>query len=372
MNITALAEGLPIALLALCVSSVALFLSARREHRDSRIAKERQEEREGTLAAGVAGWVEVREVLAEGRVNGVEFSVAVRNNSELPVRHLMVRVINDADALVHFAYHQVVAPSITLWSSEEIQDEDAWCDYYRVSLTFTDSGGRRWHRSPAGKLQQLPSKFTVFAGVDVRRGLADYRDRFRDEFSLEVDVDTDRGGTDLRRFFSSTDYYSSKCDAIVGPHDWLGHFRERSLLAPVPVPRASPRDPLIREAFEVFDVGAESAGVPLAYDTVVLFVNRDIYAGELPESVESLFAAGHRCVSANKRGPSVPGVSLSMGEHPGEGDPFMIWPILTSLGGFLFEPEGASAWIPSERALQSEGLFSALMRLQAACTGVSS
>ncbi|WP_425943883.1 sugar ABC transporter substrate-binding protein [Ornithinimicrobium sp. W1665] len=297
----------------------------------------------------------------------IQLDVNAHNGSALPVRHVAIRVLNDSDNTIYYSYHSVLPPGVTFNNLGELHGDDVFHDHYRTSMTFTDSSGKRWKRDPAGKLGPLPDKFTLYSGVDVKKGLDRYRKLFREQFSLEVEVNTSHSGHGLREFFGSKRYEGGKCDAIVGPHDWLGTFRARSLLRSIPIPHVVPKDFLTREAFETFraaEGSVESYGVPLAYDTAVLFINRKLYQGEIPKSVPEMFRAGRACRHAGEDDVNIPGVSVSMGERLHEGDPFMMWPLLASLGGYLFEPQGDDAWLPSANALRAPQLAEALIALQ--------
>lgn len=355
--------SLILSLLAIVISSVGLFVVVRRERRDSNLANEARLTDERALAAGVAAWVRVEHHFGDQpEEDSIELEIVIQNSSTLPVRHVSVRAVNDGDRTVHVAYHPVVAPGVALTTHQTLIGDEVWCEHYRTSATFTDSRGVRWQRDTAGGLRRLPSEFSIYSGVDLKDGLSRYKNLFKQEFALDVRVDTTYAGAELRSFFTSTLYDGRACDAIVAPHDWMGQFLDASLIRPIPVPNSTSRDPLVKEALEAFSVGLASNGVPLAYDTAVLFINRSLYKGATPGSVQGILAAGRESVrAAGGRGP---GLSMSTGERPNEGDPFMMWPLLAGLGGFMFKPDSDSSWRPSASALREGNLRLALTKLQ--------
>jgi arabinogalactan oligomer/maltooligosaccharide transport system substrate-binding protein len=210
----------------------------------------------------------------------------------------------------------------------------------RVSLTFTDSAGVRWQRDRYGRLVQLEPFLRVCADPAVENVLFGFAADMHAAYGVSVEFDTDAvnygpRGDELRARFSLS---IGGTDILVAPHDWVGELVAESALEPIVLPA------LRQAAFDEWTLDAMSAGgclygIPTALDTMALLRNTDLVP-HAPASIEDLIKIGTRLQETGR-------VSQVLAVMVGEkGDPYQIWPLISSGGGWLFGRTRDGAWDP--------------------------
>ncbi len=146
-------------------------------------------------------------------------------------------------------------------------------------------------------------------------------------------------------------------DIVMGAHDWIGNFVQNGAIDPI---QLSPEqlqafNPL---AIEGVTFNGQVYGVPFAVENVVLFRNTDL-APEAPATIEDLVATGQAAVDG---GQATEVLALPVGEV---GDPYHIYPLFTSGGGYLFGQNPDGSYNPADFGLGSPGSIEAFQRIGA-------
>lgn len=146
-------------------------------------------------------------------------------------------------------------------------------------------------------------------------------------------------------------------DIVMGAHDWIGNFVQNGAIDPI---QFSPQQ---LEAFNPLAIqgvtfNGQVYGVPFAVENVVLYRNTDL-APEAPATVEDLVATGQAAVDA---GRATEVLALPVGDV---GDPYHIYPLFTSGGGYLFGQNPDGSYNPADFGLGSPGSIEAFQRIGA-------
>jgi arabinogalactan oligomer/maltooligosaccharide transport system substrate-binding protein len=146
-------------------------------------------------------------------------------------------------------------------------------------------------------------------------------------------------------------------DIVMGAHDWIGNFVQNGAIDPI---QFSPQQ---LEAFNPLAVegvtfNGQVYGVPFAVENVVLFRNTDL-APEAPATIEDLVVTGQAAVDS---GQATEVLALPVGEV---GDPYHIYPLFTSGGGYLFGQNPDGSYNPADFGLGSPGSIEAFQRIGA-------
>jgi len=101
----------------------------------------------------------------------------------------------------------------------------------RVKLGFTDAGGVRWLRDQYGRLIELQPNMRI--KVDWGRGavLSQFKDDFHATYGVAVEFEVDPPDYSQDAFIADL-HNSSRVDALVCPHDWIGHLIAHDMVEP--------------------------------------------------------------------------------------------------------------------------------------------
>ena len=231
---------------------------------------------------------------------------------------------------------------------------------YRVSLRFTDAGGVRWIRDEYGALKQLDPRLAIWTSPEIARGLAPFTSEFLATYGVTPSFDTSLIESELERhFLEASDDPGAECpDIIVGVHDWIGNLVMHDAIEPIVLTegyRVEFQDP--RWTLDALSFEGRVYGVPSSLDTVALFRNLDL-APCLPESIEQLLEVGNSLVAA---GVVDDVLSVSVGPS---GDPFLVWPLISSAGGWLFGRRDDGSWDSSVLGVNSPETIAAFEKIR--------
>jgi hypothetical protein len=166
---------------------------------------------------------------------------------------------------------------------------------------------------------------------------------------VAVTFDTAEADPPQRRFAADLSA-PSVADALICPHGWIGDLFSRDLIEPAVV-SAEHRDAFPGWALSALTVGDRLHGLPTTTDTAALIRNTRLVASA-PTTLDEMAATG-RVLREAGRVTEI--FTVRVGER---GDPFQIWPLFNSAGGWLFgrTPDGGwrmadgirrvSAWPP--------------------------
>ncbi|MEV6527082.1 extracellular solute-binding protein [Longispora sp. NPDC051575] len=216
-------------------------------------------------------------------------------------------------------------------------------DDYRVRVLFKDDRDRFWLREQ-GRLERLKPELVVWAE---RRRVEVLRARIELDFSgmygIEVRFESgspggrfDENVEQLAAQFEAAARAGRTPDVLVGPHDWLGRLAGRGLVEPI-VLTGEQRSRFSATALAAMTHNGVLYGVPTDFDTAVLLRNTDL-APDAPATVEELLAHAR---SINSEVP----LALQVGP---DGDPYHVWPLVSSAGAALFGQHPDGSWDPSK------------------------
>jgi len=280
--------------------------------------------------------------------------VLVRNASDAPVYQVFVTVL-DADGRVETAkvHFPVLPPHAEAeFLPVSLPDE---ADAHRVKLTFTDASGVRWIRSEHGQLMELAPNVRI--QIDPSRALVleAFGADFLATYGVTVTNETDRAGYPQGRFVAES-RTADVTDAIVCPHDWIGSLVHQSVIEPTMLCAAHravfPQWVLSSLTFE-----GRLYGVPTTTDTVALIRNTSL-APDVPESFEDMVLVGEALREAG-RVSDVFAVRVGYG-----GDPFQLWPVFSSAGGWLFGRTADGGWDADDVGIATPESIAAFERLR--------
>ncbi|WP_159037275.1 sugar ABC transporter substrate-binding protein [Streptomyces specialis] len=214
----------------------------------------------------------------------------------------------------------------------------------RVKLSFTDAAGVRWIRTEHGRLIELPSGLRIRADPDRADVLTRFHEDFRAAYGVTITFETAVDSDPLAQFLSEAGT-GQVVDGLICPHDWIGSLSSREAIDPI-VLSAQHRAAFPPWVLRALTFDNRLWGLPMTVDTVALVRNTAL-APEIPATFEEMTATG-RSLFRSGRVSEVLAVRVS--EH---GDPFQIWPLFTSAGGWLFGRDAHGDWDPGVIGLAS-------------------
>jgi arabinogalactan oligomer/maltooligosaccharide transport system substrate-binding protein len=167
---------------------------------------------------------------------------------------------------------------------------------------------------------------------------------------LRVNVQT--VSKDLQTVFVTASQAGKGPDLVMGTHDWIGNLVQNGAIDPLQLTDDT------RAAFNELSItgvtyNGQVYGIPYAIENVVLFRNTDL-APEAPKTMEELVAKGKELKASGKTSEIM---ALPVGPN---GDPYHMYPIYTSAGGYLFgkgqegdynpKDSGSASRAPSRRS----------------------
>lgn len=309
-------------------------------------------------AALVSGWW--------GQSEDGRWGAFARNASQAPVYQVFLTALGPDD-------HSdgTKAYSLMLPPSEHpifFPVDDDFADQHeparRVKIGFTDAAGVRWLRDQYGLLTELQPNLCVKTDAPRAHALAQFEDDFQATYGVKVTFQT------FARDYPQASYVAdlqgqTDVDAIVCPHDWIGDLVDHDIIEPT-VLAAGHRHAFPSWALSALSSGTRLYGLPTTVATVALIRNTEL-APEAPATFDELLATARKLRDAGRVSELC---ALRVGEH---GDPFQIWPLFASAGGWLFGRTPDGEWDPSRIGLatpESVGAFERLRQLGQSGIGI--
>lgn len=339
------------------VAAVAARRTYRIESERDRVNSAARQAQEGfvrrTQAARVSAWW-------EKSADDGSWGAFVRNASEAPIYQVYLTILSPDDhtdaVKLHFSS---IPPSeqarflpVELPSGEhESRPADR-----RVKLTFTDSVGVRWTRNQYGRLSEMEPSLRIRADGQRAAVFAQFREDFLATYGVSVAFETDFDGYPQRQFIAAVQGESPCVDALVSPHDWIGDLVRHDMIAPTL---------LSADQAQMFPTWARKAltfdgllyGLPVTADAVALIRNTNL-APQIPATFEDLISSGQTLRDAERVAEVL---ALRVGD---QGDPFQVWPLFASAGGWLFGRAPDGNWDTSCIGIDSPESIAAFERLR--------
>lgn len=145
-------------------------------------------------------------------------------------------------------------------------------------------------------------------------------------------------------------------DALIAPHDWIGDLAERGIVEPT-VLSANHRHAFPQWALDALTLDGRLYGIPMTIDAMALIRNIELVP-DAPSTFDELIATGKALCAARHVSEAF---SIRVGD---QGDPFQIWPIFASAGGWLFGRTQDGDWDPACLGLASAESIAAFERLR--------
>jgi arabinogalactan oligomer/maltooligosaccharide transport system substrate-binding protein len=282
--------------------------------------------------------------------------IFVRNASEAPVYQVFLTVVAvDNYAEETKIYSLVVPPSDhAIFTPVDTQIPTARAAAQRVKLSFTDAAGVRWLRNEYGLLTQSIPNLCVMADVRRTAVLGQFEEDFRSTYGVRVTFK--KSPRDYPQESHVSDLKSRGIDAVICPHDWIGNLVAQRVLEPT-VLCADHRNAFPAWALSALTVGNRLYGLPTTIDTVALFRNTKL-APRRPATFDELLTMGQDLKKADL---VTEVLALRVGER---GDPFQVWPLFSSAGGWLFGRTSDGQWDPARIGLGTPESIAAFERLR--------
>lgn len=281
----------------------------------------------------------------------------VRNASETPVYQAYLTVMDLDDHSDGIKVHYLVVPPSddALFCPIDHDRAEQRAAARRVKLSFTDAAGVRWLRNQYGRLTELQPNLCIKTDSVRAAVLAQFEDDFLATYGVTVTFETDAADY-LQQRLSTAAQLPSAADALICPHDWIGDLISLNLIEPT-VLSADHRDAFPGWALSALTVDGHLYGLPTTMDTVALIRNTKLVPLP-PTTFDELVATGKALRDA---GRVTEIFTVRVGEH---GDPFQIWPLFTSAGGWLFERTPDGGWDPTRIGLAMPESIAAFERLR--------
>lgn len=280
-----------------------------------------------------------------------------RNASETPVYQVFLTALGPDDHSDGTKVYSLMVPPSDHPIFFPIEDElpAQRASARRVKLSFTDAAGVRWLRNQYGLLTELQPNLCI--KTDARRGavLARFEDDFLATYGVKVSFQTSPPGYPQERYVADVQGQTG-VDALICPHDWIGDLAARGVIEPT-VLAADHRDAFPAWALSALTFGNRLYGLPTTTSTVALIRNTRL-APHLPATFEQLMATGRALRDAGRVSEVF---ALRVGEH---GNPFQVWPLFTSAGGWLFGRTPEGEWDPTQIGLAAPESVAAFERLR--------
>lgn len=222
----------------------------------------------------------------------------------------------------------------------------------QVVLSFTDSSGVRWRRDRYGRLdQQSQKELVIWAAPEAGDVLTQFAADSLASYDIRIHCRTDVIGEKLASKFRNS---RPAPDILIGPHDWAGLLADEGTVRALHIhDEARKRLPAI--SLDSMTYKGNLYAIPSSMDTVVLVRNLSL-AKDPPQTIEELIAHAGTL--------DVEGVTGCLAVPVGQaGNPFHLWPMFRSLGGWLFRLEG-DRWDTSRTGLAESESIAAFSRIQ--------
>jgi arabinogalactan oligomer/maltooligosaccharide transport system substrate-binding protein len=198
------------------------------------------------------------------------------------------------------------------------------------------------------------ASLTIWADDKYSRAIKDSATRWGEQNDLRVNIQT--VSKDLQTVFVTASQAGKGPDLVMGAHDWIGNLVQNGAIDPLQLTDDT------RAAFNELSIkgvtyNGQVYGIPYAIENVVLFRNTDL-APEAPKSMEELVAKGKELKASGKVSEIM---ALPVGPN---GDPYHMYPIYTSGGGYLFGKGPEGDYDPKDLGVGKPGALKAFEKIQ--------
>jgi arabinogalactan oligomer/maltooligosaccharide transport system substrate-binding protein len=198
------------------------------------------------------------------------------------------------------------------------------------------------------------ASLTIWADDKYSRAIKDSATRWGEQNDLRVNIQT--VSKDLQTVFVTASQAGKGPDLVMGAHDWIGNLVQNGAIDPLQLTDDT------RAAFNELSIkgvtyNGQVYGIPYAIENVVLFRNTDL-APEAPKSMEELVAKGRELKASGKVSEIM---ALPVGPN---GDPYHMYPIYTSGGGYLFGKGPEGDYDPKDLGVGKPGALKAFEKIQ--------
>jgi arabinogalactan oligomer/maltooligosaccharide transport system substrate-binding protein len=198
------------------------------------------------------------------------------------------------------------------------------------------------------------ASLTIWADDKYSRAIKDSAAKWGEQNDLRVNVQT--VSKDLQTVFVTASQAGKGPDLVMGAHDWIGNLVQNGAIDPLQLTDDT------RAAFNELSIkgvtyNGQVYGIPYAIENVVLFRNTDL-APEAPKTMEELIAKGKELKASGKTSEIM---ALPVGPN---GDPYHMYPIYTSAGGYLFGKGPEGDYNPTDLGVGKPGALKAFERIQ--------
>jgi arabinogalactan oligomer/maltooligosaccharide transport system substrate-binding protein len=351
------------AVAAILVARRTFRLELGRDHVNSE-ARQRQDAfvRRSQAALVSAWWAEDRSHVAQK--SGNCWGAYLRNASETPVYKAAMTVQGTGTHAKRKALEFPVVPPtkepvfhpIIIHTGHRAADLDSSGYHladYRISLRFTDAAGVRWARDQYGNLKELDPNLLIWTSPEAAAVIEPFTAEFLATYGVTAVLDTHYIEAELQKHFIETE---PGPDILIGPHDWVGSLVKRSLIDPFTLSDER-RSAFTQEHLNAVSFEGELYALPASLDTVALFRNTDVVP-DPPDSMEELLATAQ---DLRDRNIVTELMAVPVGS---KGDPFHLWPMFTSAGGWLFERRADGSWDPSRQGIGSRETLAAFDKIR--------
>lgn len=284
-----------------------------------------------------------------------EWGAYVRNASQAPIYQAHIAFVRADDRRTVTKIGLDLIPPSDRPSFYRVSDTEL--ERCRTRLTFTDATGARWIRDEYGRLDCLRSELVMWVGDDIAKIFIEFRADIQSSYGVDVKLDITDVGERLRRKYIAEARQAGNVDVFVGPHDWVGELVSEQAVEPVALSEEQ-RQNLLDFSLQPFCFNGDIYGIPATMDTVMLIINVDL-VGDEPSCFEEVVEVGRALQRANV------GQEIIVVRVGPEGDPFLIWPLLSSGGAWLFGMEPNGAWDIHQVGIDSPESISAFERIAA-------
>ena len=177
--------------------------------------------------------------------------------------------------------------------------------------------------------------------------------RFAAENGVEVRVETI--SDELQTQFVTAHQAGNAPDLVLGAHDWIGNLVQNGAIDPIQFTedKVAEFNPL---AIEGVTFNGQIYGVPFAVENVVLFRNPEL-APDAPATFEEMVATAQQLQASG-------GVTEILAVPVGaNGDPYHMYPLFTSAGGYLFGTDDTGTYDPSDLGLADASAATAMAKI---------
>ena len=195
---------------------------------------------------------------------------------------------------------------------------------------------------------------TIWADDKYSRAIKDSATQWGEQNDLRVNIQT--VSKDLQTVFVTASQAGKGPDLVMGAHDWIGNLVQNGAIDPLQLTDDT------RAAFNELSIkgvtyNGQVYGIPYAIENVVLFRNTDL-APEAPKTMEELVAKGKELKASGKVSEIM---ALPVGPN---GDPYHMYPIYTSAGGYLFGKSPEGDYNPKDLGVGKPGALKAFEKIQ--------